>query len=170
NTATMWAYPILLEEGHCYSSSINPIRHDLYGMPNAPRVPFFPQPGGVVEIPLTTVRLAGRNWPCSGGGYFRLLPDALYRAGLGRVNREGMPGIFYFHPWEIDPGQPRIANASLKSRLRHYTNPSRMEAGLHALLRDFAWDRMDRVFADVIDRSAALTPSAHSAAAAASVF
>ncbi|MBS0642814.1 MAG: XrtA system polysaccharide deacetylase [Acetobacteraceae bacterium] len=144
---TMWVYPILQEEGYVYSSSVNPIRHDLYGIPDASRTPFRPRPDGVVEIPMTTVRLLGRNWPCSGGGYFRLLPDALYRTGLARVNREGMPGIFYFHPWEIDPEQPRIPNVRLKSRLRHYTNLSRMEPALRALLRDFAWDRMDRVYA-----------------------
>ena len=83
----MWAFPILRQEGYAYSSSINPIRHDLYGMPDAPRVPFRPRPDGVMEIPMTTVRLLGRNWPCSGGGYFRLLPTVLYRAGLTRVNR-----------------------------------------------------------------------------------
>jgi polysaccharide deacetylase family protein (PEP-CTERM system associated) len=148
---TMWAFPILRQEGYSYSSSINPIRHDLYGMPDAPRVPFRPDAGGVMEIPMTTVRLMGRNWPCSGGGYFRLLPTALYRAGLTRVNlTEQRAGIFYFHPWEIDPGQPRIPNAGWKSRLRHYTNLSRMAGDLDNLLRDFAWDRMDRVFARVL--------------------
>jgi polysaccharide deacetylase family protein (PEP-CTERM system associated) len=148
---TLWAFPILRQEGYLYSSSINPIRHDLYGMPNAPRVPFRPDADGVIEIPMTTVRLWGRNWPCSGGGYFRLLPTALYRAGLTRVNRhDGQPGIFYFHPWEIDADQPRIANAGWKSRVRHYTNLSRMAGDLDALLRDFAWDRMDRIYAPVV--------------------
>jgi polysaccharide deacetylase family protein (PEP-CTERM system associated) len=147
----MWAYPILRQEGYSYSSSINPIRHDLYGMPDGPRVPFCPDLDGVMEIPMTTVRLLGRNWPCSGGGYFRLLPTALYRAGLNRVNSiDRQPGIFYFHPWEIDPGQPRIPNAGWKSRLRHYTNLSRMAGDLDKLLRDFAWDRMDRVYAPVL--------------------
>lgn len=147
----LWAFPILREEGYAYSSSINPIRHDLYGMPDAPRVPFRPDPHGVIEIPMTTVRLLGRNWPCSGGGYFRLLPTVLYRAGLTRVNhRDGQPGIFYFHPWEIDATQPRIRNAGWKSRLRHYTNLSRMEGDLVALLRDFSWDRMDQVFAPML--------------------
>ncbi|MEA2769761.1 MAG: hypothetical protein QOD93_2723, partial [Acetobacteraceae bacterium] len=117
----------------------------------APRVPFRPEADGVMEIPMTTVRLVGRNWPCSGGGYFRLLPTALYRAGLRRVNRhDQQPGIFYFHPWEIDAEQPRIANAGWKSRLRHYTNLSRMAGDLDDLLRDFAWDRMDRVYAPVL--------------------
>lgn len=120
-------------------------------MPDAPRVPFRPDPAGVTEIPMTTVRLIGRNWPCSGGGYFRLLPTALYRAGLKQVNRHDLqPGIFYFHPWEIDAAQPRIPNAGWKSRIRHYTNLSRMEADLNKLLRDFEWDRMDRVYASVI--------------------
>jgi polysaccharide deacetylase family protein (PEP-CTERM system associated) len=147
----LWAFPVLRQEGYLYSSSINPIRHDLYGMPGAPRVPFRPAPEGVIEIPMTTVRLFGRNWPCSGGGYFRLLPKQLYRAGLGRVNRrDGQPGIFYFHPWEVDPGQPRVPRAGWKARLRHYTNLSRMAADLERLLRDFTWDRMDQVYAGVI--------------------
>jgi polysaccharide deacetylase family protein (PEP-CTERM system associated) len=147
----LWAFPILRQEGYSYSSSINPIRHDLYGMPDAPRVPFRPRADGVMEIPMTTVRLLGRNWPCSGGGYFRLLPTGLYRAGLARVNgHDRQPGIFYFHPWEIDPGQPRIAGAGWKSRLRHYTNLSGMAADLDRLLHDFAWDRMDRVYARVL--------------------
>jgi polysaccharide deacetylase family protein (PEP-CTERM system associated) len=147
----MWAFPILRQEGYLYSSSINPIRHDLYGMPNAPRVPFQPDVDGVTEIPMTTVRLMGRNWPCSGGGYFRLLPATFYRAGLRRVNRhDRQPGVFYFHPWEIDPAQPRIANVGWTPRLRHYTNLSRMAGDVDDLLRDFAWDRMDRVYASVL--------------------
>ena len=149
--ANMWAFPVLREEGYTYSSSINPIKHDLYGIPDASRVPFRPVTDGVIEIPMTTVRLLGRNWPCSGGGYFRLLPTALYRTGLGWVNRrDRQPGIFYFHPWEVDPDQPRIPNAGWKSRLRHYTNLSRMAADLDRLLRDFPWDRMDRVYASVL--------------------
>jgi polysaccharide deacetylase family protein (PEP-CTERM system associated) len=151
NHRNMWVFPILRQEGYVYSSSINPIRHDLYGMPDAPRVPFRPHADGVLEIPMTTVRLLGRNWPCSGGGYFRLLPTSLYRAGLARVNRhDRQPGVFFFHPWEIDPGQPRVHGAPLKSRVRHYTNLSRMKADLERLLRDFPWDRMDRVYAPML--------------------
>lgn len=147
----LWAFRVLEEAGYRYSSSVNPIAHDLYGMPDAPRVPFRPDDGALWEIPMTTVRAFGRNWPCSGGGYFRLLPEALYRAGLGRVNRtDRQPGIFYFHPWEVDPAQPRIAGCGWKSRLRHYTNLERMAPSLDRLLRDFAWDRMDRVYADVL--------------------
>jgi polysaccharide deacetylase family protein (PEP-CTERM system associated) len=147
-----WAFGILRDEGYRYSSSVNPIAHDLYGMPDAPRQPFQPNGDGFWELPMTTVRAFGRNWPCSGGGYFRLLPSGLYRAGLARVNRvEGRPGIFYFHPWEIDPDQPRIDGAGWKSRLRHYTRLSVMAANIDRILRGFAWDRMDRVFADLLN-------------------
>ena len=150
----IWAFPILLQEGYVYSSSINPVRHDLYGMPDAPRIPFRPHSEGVLEIPMTTVRLWGRNWPCSGGGYFRLLPKPLYRAGLRHVNRrEQQPGIFYFHPWEIDPGQPRVRAAGWKARLRHYTNLSGMAADLDRLLRTFSWARMDRVYAPLLTQA-----------------
>ena len=151
NQRNMWAFPILRQEGYVYSSSINPIRHDLYGMPDAPRTPFRPDGGPLWEIPMTTIAALGRNWPCSGGGYFRLLPYDLFRLALSRVNRhEGLSGIFYFHPWEVDPGQPRIAGAGWKSRLRHYTNLDRMSDKLDRLLRDFAWDRMDRVLAPLL--------------------
>ncbi len=150
-----WAFSVLEAEGYRYSSSINPIRHDLYGMPEAPRVPFRPESATLWEIPMTTVRLAGHNLPCAGGGYFRLLPYRLFRVGLRRVNRaEGRPGVFYFHPWEVDPAQPRVADASWKSRLRHYTNLERMSGRLDRLLHDFAWGRMDQVFADLLHDSA----------------
>ena len=146
-----WAFQILREEGHLYSSSVNPIAHDLYGMPEAPRTPYQPDNDGFWEIPMTTVRAFGRNWPCSGGGYFRLLPGLLYRAGLTRVNKtDKQPGIFYFHPWEVDADQPRIENAGWKSNLRHYTNLSRMAGKLDVILQAFAWDRMDRVYADIL--------------------
>jgi polysaccharide deacetylase family protein (PEP-CTERM system associated) len=151
NAKTPWAFPILRQQGYRYSSSINPIRHDLYGMPDAPRRPFQPHPEGVMEIPMTTIRVFRHNLPCSGGGYFRLLPSALYRAGLRHLNRrERQSGIFYFHPWEIDPDQPRITDAGWKSRLRHYTNLSRMAGDIDRLLHAFAWDRMDRVFAPLL--------------------
>lgn len=143
---TWWAYDVLAEEGHAYSSSIYPIAHDLYGMPNAPRTPFQPTAAPLIEIPMTTVRYGKRNFPASGGGYFRILPYTLSRRALARVNREGAPCIFYCHPWEIDPGQPRVSGASLKSRLRHYTNLGLMERRISRLLGDFAWGRMDEVF------------------------
>ena len=100
---------------------------------------------------MTTIRLGGRNLPCAGGGYFRLLPYPLYRLGLGRLNRhEGQPGIFYFHPWEVDPDQPRVAAASRAAKFRHYVNIAAMSGRLERLTRDFRWDRIDRVFATTL--------------------
>lgn len=147
---TPWAWDVLGEAGYAYSSSINPIRHDLYGMPDAPRFPFRPREGAaMVEVPMTTVRLAGRNLPCAGGGFFRLLPYSVFSAGVRRVNRrDGRPAVFYCHPWEVDPGQPRVAGLSRKSAFRHYLNLSRTEGRLVRLLCDFAWDRMDRAVAE----------------------
>jgi polysaccharide deacetylase family protein (PEP-CTERM system associated) len=143
----LWALDILQETGHCYSSSIYPIRHDLYGMPGAPRFPFRLRPGAILEIPVTTVMLGGRTFPCGGGGYFRLLPYGVFRMALRRVNqRDRQPGLFYFHPWELDPGQPRVAGAPLKSRFRHYVNLGIMRERMERLLADFHWGRMDEVF------------------------
>jgi polysaccharide deacetylase family protein (PEP-CTERM system associated) len=144
----LWAFDVLREEGYAYSSSVNPIRHDFYGMPDAPRFGFKPDgPAGIDEFPITTLRLGNRNFPCGGGGFFRLLPYTIYRWALRRVNAmDREPCIFYFHPWEIDPGQPRIPNTSFKTRFRHYLNLGRTASRLRALTRDFQWDRMDRVF------------------------
>ena len=152
DTERFWAHRILLEEGHSYSSSIYPINHDLYGMPGGPRTAFWPAgKEGVVELPMTTMEMAGRRWPCSGGGYFRLFPYALSHAAFRRVNsRDDMPCIFYTHPWEIDPSQPRPRGLSLKSRFRHYVNLARTADRMARLLTDFSWGRMDRVFAATI--------------------
>jgi polysaccharide deacetylase family protein (PEP-CTERM system associated) len=141
-----WAHAILFEEGYQYSSSVYPIKHDLYGTPGAPRTPFAPLPG-MLEIPLTTVRFLRADVPASGGGYFRLLPYPLSRMLLthaGRVHRS--PAIFYLHPWEIDPDQPRPRDAPLLSRFRHYLNLDRTEPRLRRLLGDFTWMRMDQLF------------------------
>ncbi len=143
----LWALEILQETGFRYSSSIYPVRHDLYGMPEAPRFAFRPDNApALLEIPVTTVRLGGRNWPCGGGGFFRLYPYALTRWALRRINAEGQAAIFYFHPWEIDPDQPRPAGLGWKTRLRHYLNLGRMESRLRRLLQDFAWDTVANVF------------------------
>ena len=146
--ANLWAFDVLLEAGYRYSSSIYPIRHDHYGMPDAPRFAWRPRgPQGMLELPVSTVRLRGRNLPAGGGGYFRLMPYALSRWLLRRINsRDGQAGIFYFHPWELDPGQPRPPGLSAKTRFRHYLNLGRMEARLARLTADFSWDRMDRIF------------------------
>lgn len=148
--ANLWALDTLLEAGYRYSSSIYPIRHDHYGMPAAPRFAFYPAgPDGLLEVPITTVRLLQRNLPAGGGGYFRLLPYPLSRWLMERVNRvDDHSLIFYFHPWELDPGQPRPSGLSAKARFRHYLNIGRMEHRLRQLTRDFAWDRMDRIFLD----------------------
>jgi polysaccharide deacetylase family protein (PEP-CTERM system associated) len=143
----LWAFPVLAQEGYRYSSSIYPVRHDLYGMPSAPRFAFrMAELDGFTELPITTMAWAGRKLPCGGGGYFRLLPYALSRHMLRAVNRaDGKPCTFYFHPWEIDPEQPRQRGLGWRARVRHYTNLGVMEAKLRCLLRDFAWDRLDRV-------------------------
>jgi polysaccharide deacetylase family protein (PEP-CTERM system associated) len=144
----LWALGALAEAGYLYSSSTYPIRHDLYGIPEAPRFAFYPFPKSpFLEIPLTSVRAFGMNFPCAGGGYFRLLPYWLSARNLRSVRRaEGMPCIFYFHPWEVDPEQPRIEGTPLKTRIRHYTNLSKMQGRLGRLLSDFSWNRVDRVF------------------------
>ncbi len=143
----LWALDVLQTVGHRYSSSIYPIRHDLYGMPEAPRFPFRYRETGILEIPITTINLFGRNLPGGGGGYFRLLPYRASRWAIRRVNRvDARPAVFYFHPWELDPEQPRPAGLGLKTRVRHYLNLGRMQARLVRLLGDFRWDRMDRVF------------------------
>jgi polysaccharide deacetylase family protein (PEP-CTERM system associated) len=147
NGKNLWALDVLAETGHFYSSSIYPVRHDLYGMPEAPRFPFRFRPDGILEIPVTTVRFGGQNLPCGGGGYFRLLPYGAFRWMLSRVNNQDrQPGLFYFHPWEVDPGQPRVQDAPPRSRFRHYLNLDRMHDRLDRLLQDFRWGRMDEVF------------------------
>ena len=144
----LWAFEVLAEEGYAYSSSIYPIRHDYYGMPDAPRFPFRPLThSDFLEVPISTVKVAGCNLPSGGGGYFRLLPYPCSQWCINRINRhESKASVFYFHPWEIDPDQPRPARLDLKTRYRHYTNLGLMETRLSRLLRDFRWDRMDRVF------------------------
>jgi len=144
----LWALDVLLQCGYQYSSSIYPIKHDLYGMPDAPRFCFYPRgKKGILEVPVTTVELAGRRFPCGGGGFFRLYPYVLSRWAIKRVNdKDAESGIFYFHPWEIDPDQPRQAGISLKTRFRHYLNLKRTRPRLERLLADFRWGRMDEIF------------------------
>lgn len=146
--SNLWALDVLHEVGYRYSSSIYPIRHDHYGMPEAPRFRHYPRgTAGILEVPITTVTLGENKFPCGGGGYFRLFPYALSRWALQRVNQlDQQVGIFYFHPWEIDPGQPRVPGLGAKTRFRHYLNLERFEPRLRRLLQDFNWDRMDRLF------------------------
>jgi polysaccharide deacetylase family protein (PEP-CTERM system associated) len=144
----MWAMDLLLQAGYRYSSSIYPIQHDHYGMPDAPRFAFYPNgKDGLLELPITTVRIFRKNLPAGGGGYFRLWPYPISRWFLHRVNNhDTQSGIFYFHPWELDPEQPRPAGIGMKTHFRHYLNLHRMEGRIKALTRDFRWDRMDRIF------------------------
>lgn len=146
--STLWAYQILADEGFFWSSSVYPVHHDLYGMPGSPRTPYFPVAGlDFPEIPMSTVKVGGKIMQGGGGGYFRLLPYAVSAWAVRRVNAEhNQPFMFYCHPWEIDAGQPRISGLPLKSRIRHYTNLSRMETKLSRLTGDFKWGRVDEVF------------------------
>lgn len=145
--SNLWALDVLADCGYRYSSSIAPIKHDLYGMPEAPRFRFTAAAGRLEEVPITTIPIAGKNINCGGGGWFRLFPYGFSKWALKQVNsKELESGLFYFHPWEIDPKQPRIAGASAKTRFRHYLNLSRMQKRLEMLLSDFSWGRMDDVF------------------------
>jgi len=160
--AMTWAYECLTECGYRYSSSVYPIAHDLYGSPKAFVTPFHPLTGQRLwEIPVSALGFSGLRLPCGGGGYFRLLPYRYSAWALAYINRrEGRPGVFYFHPWEIDPDQPRVGALTLRSRLRHYTNLRLMKTKLRRLLKDFAWDRLDHVFLSeqVAEASQAKTP------------
>ena len=144
---TPWAHEILAEQGYAYSSSVAPVVHDHYGWREAPRFAFRPVAGAdLVEIPVTTALVGQRRLAAGGGGFFRVLPYGFSRWAIRQVNRnDRRPAVFYFHPWEVDPDQPRRADAPLKSRLRHYTNLDRMESKLGVLLADFAWGRMDEI-------------------------
>jgi len=145
-TGNLWAFDCLAAAGYRYSSSIYPIKHDHYGMPDAPRFAHQVREG-LIEVPVTTLRMLNRNLPASGGGYFRLLPYGISRWMFKRVNAaDRQAAVFYFHPWEIDTGQPRIAGLDRKSSFRHYVNIDRNYAKLEQLLGDFRWGRMDQIF------------------------
>ena len=146
---TPWAFAELVEQGYAYSSSVAPVAHDHYGWPEAPRFAFKPLPWApLIEIPVTTAVFAGKRLAAGGGGFFRVLPYAFSRWAIRQVNRsDERPAIFYFHPWEIDPGQPRVAGAPLKSRLRHYSRLSAMQGKLLKLLGSHEWGRTDVVVA-----------------------
>lgn len=160
---SLWAFDILAEEGYAYSSSVYPIKHDHYGMPDASRFAYKPsKQHDLIEVPISTVSLFNRNLPGGGGGYFRLLPYSYSRWAQRRIReKDGRPPIFYFHPWEVDPDQPRFDQASMRSRFRHYVNLRRMERRLRTLLQDFRWDRMDRIFlsSEYDDRCQATLPT-----------
>jgi polysaccharide deacetylase family protein (PEP-CTERM system associated) len=146
---TPWAHEILAEQGYAYSSSVAPVKHDHYGWADAPRFAFRPVAGSdFLEIPVTTAQLGAKRLAAGGGGFFRLLPYAFSRWAIRQVNvDEQRPAVIYFHPWEIDPDQPRVANAPIKSKLRHYTKLEVMADKLRRLPQDFRWDRLDNIVA-----------------------
>lgn len=149
DSRTPWAHEVLAEEDYAYSSSVAPIAHDHYGWPESPRFAWRPVPGAdLVELPVTTARFGNRLF-ATGGGFFRLFPYALSSRAIARTNRvEKRPAIFYFHPWEIDPGQPRVKAGRLSTRIRHYGGLKRMERKLARLLSDHLWTRTDEIAAE----------------------
>ena len=157
---TPWAFAELAEQGYAYSSSVAPVVHDHYGWPEAPRFAFRPLPWSqMIELPVTTAMLGGRRVAAGGGGFFRVLPYAFSRWAIRQVNREeGRPAVFYFHPWEVDPDQPRVDHAPMRSRLRHYTGLTRMADKLSDLVREFRWGRMDVIAHREAARAGELMP------------
>lgn len=148
-----WAHSVLSEEGYHYSSSIAPIKHDLYGIPDAPRFAHRCANDSVLELPITTTRIMQRNYPCGGGGWFRLYPYMVSKWAINRVNQQDRePAIFYFHPWEIDPGQPRVDGVNLRTRFRHYQNLRHMEPKVNRLLADFKWGTIPEVYASEFEQ------------------
>lgn len=147
---TPWAHKVLAEQGYAYSSSVAPVKHDHYGWAEAPRFAFRPvADSDLIEIPVTTAVFAGKRLAAGGGGFFRLLPYGFSSWAIRQVNGDNKrPAIIYFHPWEIDPGQPRVANAPIKSKLRHYTKLKAMAPKLKRLMRDFRWGRLDAIVED----------------------
>ncbi|HSJ78416.1 MAG TPA: XrtA system polysaccharide deacetylase [Erythrobacter sp.] len=157
---TPWAFAELAEQGYGYSSSVAPVVHDHYGWPEAPRFAFRPLPwSSMIELPVTTAMLGGRRVAAGGGGFFRVLPYAFSRWAIRQVNRqEGRPAVFYFHPWEVDPDQPRVAHAPLRSRFRHYTGLTKMAGKLSDLVHEFRWGRMDVIAHREAARAGELEP------------
>lgn len=144
-----WAHDVLLEQGYIYSSSVAPIKHDLYGIPSAPRFSYKCANGQLIEMPITTTRIMNKNYPCGGGGWFRLYPYALSKWAIDRVNSiDDKAAIFYFHPWEIDPEQPRIEGVNLLTKFRHYQNLGQMQRKLSKLLSEYKWRTVPEVFSD----------------------
>ena len=146
---TPWAWQELARAGYEYSSSIYPVNHDHYGSPDSPRAAYVDSTSGLLEVPASTTQLFGRRVPIAGGGYFRLYPLSVSRWFINReLRRSNSPYIFYFHPWELDPAQPRMEQANRKAKFRHYLNLDRFESRWVALLEEFRWDRMDRLYLD----------------------
>ena len=156
---SLWALDVLIEEGHSYDASVFPIHHDRYGIPDASRRAHVieRQSGSIVEVPASTVRFGGANWPIAGGGYFRLLPYQWTKSGIARVNAvDAEPVVFYIHPWEIDPEQPRLPVSRL-TRWRHYRGLDQTAARFDQLMKDF---RFDTVTASLAAGGTTVAPAA----------
>jgi polysaccharide deacetylase family protein (PEP-CTERM system associated) len=152
DTRTPWAHEVLADEGYRYSSSVAPIRHDHYGWPDAPRGAHQPVCGSeLIELPITLARFMGKE-VTAGGGFFRLLPSGVTHRAVRQANCLDRAAIFYFHPWEIDPGQPRVTDAPFKSRLRHYSRLGAMAGKLEKLIAGHRWGRVDEVAAEAARR------------------
>ncbi|WP_259057098.1 XrtA system polysaccharide deacetylase [Methylohalomonas lacus] len=160
NAENHWAHKELDSAGYKYSSSVYPIHHDLYGIPGGYRFAYRPGGGSLLEIPLSTYQWRGHRVPCAGGGYFRLFPYMISRSMINRINRnDNKPCIFYFHPWELDPGQPRPKGLNLKTRFRHYKNLHRMQSKLSLLLAEFNWGALQDIFMDELGLPSPLSGS-----------
>ncbi len=147
NKDNLWAHDVLAEEGFKYSSSVYPVKHDLYGIPDAPRFCYQPlENSNFLEIPITTLKVLNKNIPCGGGGFFRFYPYIFSKWAFSRINKQQQAAIFYCHPWEIDPDQPKQQNLSFKTQFRHYLNLNKMEDRIQNLLIDFEWDTMEAIF------------------------
>jgi polysaccharide deacetylase family protein (PEP-CTERM system associated) len=147
---TPWAHAELAEAGYTYSSSVAPVQHDHYGWPDSPRFAWHPLPDSdLIELPVTTAKFGSRTLAAGGGGFFRLLPYRFSSWAVEQVNGLGQPAVLYFHPWEVDPDQPRVVDAPFKSKLRHYSRLSAMEGKLERLLNQYAWGRTDHVVANL---------------------
>lgn len=154
DSRTPWAHEVLAEAGYAYSSSVAPLKHDHYGAPDSPRGAYRPVAGsGLIELPITIARFLGKEIT-TGGGFFRLLPGRIIDRAVREANGNAQPAIFYFHPWEIDPDQPRVTNAPLKSRLRHYARLGAMAGKLRTLIGRHQWGRVDEVAARETERLA----------------
>lgn len=155
---TPWAHQLLADAGYRYSSSVAPVVHDHYGWPDSPRFAWRPvEHAPLIELPVTTAKLAGRTLAAGGGGFFRMLPYAFSHWAVSQVNGLGQPAVLYFHPWEIDPDQPRVADAPLRSKLRHYSRLAAMEGKLERLLGDFQWDRIDSLLPRLVPMASSTT-------------
>jgi polysaccharide deacetylase family protein (PEP-CTERM system associated) len=152
NASNLWALEILQDLGFLYDSSFFPVRNPWYGYPSSPRFPFHPlKSDRFVEIPLSTARWMGMNWPVAGGFYLRLLPYSIFKAGLSSIQREGQPVVLYLHPWDLDPDQPRL-DPTLRERVTHYHNLGSTEGKLLALLRDFHFEPVCKLLEHLASR------------------